>query len=154
MIKGSIDVKNDGVMFLSMPYEKGWSVYSDGQEIETFPVANAMLGVKLPSGHHEITMKYKPEGFTAGLLASGASAVMFLLMSLAEMLIRRKKKASAPASEAEGQELQPENSPEETAEVPEQVTDTENDTSEEQGTAAGAEQETAEISPENGKVVD
>ena len=79
---------------------------------------------------------------------------MFLLMSLAEMLIRRKKKASAPASEAEGQELQPENSPEETAEVPEQVTDTENDTSEEQGTAAGAEQETAEISPENGKVVD
>ena len=81
---------------------------------------------------------------------------MFLLMSLAEMLIRRKKKASAPASEAEGQELQPENSPEETAEVPEQVnvTDTENDTSEEQGTAEGAEQETAEISPENGKVVD
>ncbi|MBQ1463258.1 MAG: YfhO family protein [Ruminococcus sp.] len=132
LIKGSIDVKNDGVMFLSVPYEKGWSVYSDGQETETFPVAGAMLGVKLPSGHHEITMKYKPEGFTAGLLASGASAVMFLLMALAERVIRRRKKETseeAPGNSAETASVSPEqgisadtvNLPQETADaIPEQ----------------------------------
>ena len=115
LVKGSIDVKEDGVMMLSVPYEKGWSVYSDGEKIETFPVANALLGVKLPAGHHDITMKYKPEGFDMGLILSGCAAVMFVLMMLIERRIRRRKPAAAEKEAAVQTDALPESSEEQPA---------------------------------------
>lgn len=74
-IEGTINAKKDGVMFLSIPYEKGWSVYIDGKKADTFKVLHAMLGVKVSEGSHEIVLKYSPDGFRPGLLISGAGAV-------------------------------------------------------------------------------
>ena len=90
-ITGSIDVKNDGVLYMPVPYEKGWSVYADGQEIETFPVLNSMLGVKLSSGHHDIRLSYTPEGFKPGLAISFVCLALFILLSVANS---RKKNLS------------------------------------------------------------
>lgn len=75
-IKGTVNALEDGIMFFSMPYEKGWSVYVDGEKTETMPVAQSMLGAKVPAGAHEITLKYVPEGFAAGTAASGISLAL------------------------------------------------------------------------------
>ena len=73
-IKGTINAKKDGVMFMSIPYEKGWSVYIDGKKADTFKVLHAMLGVRVSQGSHDIVLKYSPEGFRPGLLISGVGA--------------------------------------------------------------------------------
>ena len=41
-------------MFLSIPYEKGWSVYIDGKKADTFKVLHSMLGVEVSEGNHDI----------------------------------------------------------------------------------------------------
>ena len=51
-ITGDIDVIEDGILYLSMPYEKGWTVRVDGKKIETTKVLSSMLGAKVSAGHH------------------------------------------------------------------------------------------------------
>ncbi len=93
-IRGNITVKEDGVFFMAMPYEKGWKVYADGKEVETFPVMNAMMGAKLDAGEHEIRIKYAPEGFHLGLCISAAALALFILLALLDL--RKKQKQPAP----------------------------------------------------------
>ena len=90
-IYGTIEAKKDGVMFLSIPYEKGWSVYVDGKKSETKKLMQAMLGVRIQPGRHEIRIKYIPEGFVSGTAISSAALLLFVLFAL---LDRRKKRLS------------------------------------------------------------
>ena len=81
-ITGSIDVKNDGILYMPVPYEKGWSIYADGQKAETFPVLNSMLGVRLSAGHHDIKLSYTPEGFNIGLVTSCICLAIFIILAV------------------------------------------------------------------------
>ena len=83
-IQGRISVKEDGILYMSIPYEKGWRVYIDGQRTDTFKVLGAMLGVKAGTGEHDIRIEYTPEGFTLGVIISFISAALVLLMVLAD----------------------------------------------------------------------
>lgn len=78
-IEGTVKAESDGVMFLSIPYEKGWSVYVDGKKADTVKVLDAMLGVRISEGSHDIVLKYSPQGFKPGLAASGAGASLVIL---------------------------------------------------------------------------
>ena len=97
-ISGSVTAKKDGVLFLSIPYEKGWKVFVDGSETETFPLMQSMLGVDISEGSHDIRIEYTPEGFRTGVLVSSASLLVILLLML---LDRRSCKKKAAVSEIE-----------------------------------------------------
>lgn len=97
-IKGNIKVLNDGVMYFSIPYEKGWSVYVDGKKAETFDVMSAMLGIELESGEHTIELKYIPEGFTAGVCATGGAVLLFVIFSVTDFYFRRKRRKNEALS--------------------------------------------------------
>ena len=98
-IKGRVSAKKDGILYFSIPYEKGWTVYVDGRKARTTPVLNAMLGAEVSAGDHEIELKYSPEGFRPGLIVSGSSLLLFVLFALSDM--RRKKKKAAEPVQAE-----------------------------------------------------
>ena len=98
-IKGGLNVKKDGVLYLSIPYEKGWTVKVDGNVVETFPVMNAMLGAKVSAGQHEITLEYTPDGFTIGLAVSCAMLVMFIILAVLDVL-KKKKSVQTPETPA------------------------------------------------------
>ncbi|WP_024861020.1 YfhO family protein [Ruminococcus flavefaciens] len=97
-IIGSVDAKKDGIMFLSIPHEKGWSVYIDGEKAETFKLLQAMTGVRVSAGRHNIELKYTPEGFPLGVAISFASLVLFVLCVIFER--RRRIRRQALAAEA------------------------------------------------------
>lgn len=86
-VEGNVTVKEDGYLFTSIPYEKGWSLYVDGKKTEIEPFCQAFVGVRLSKGEHEIILKYMPEGFVAGSIVSGAALALFLLLCI----LRRKK---------------------------------------------------------------
>ncbi len=94
-IEGKINALEDGVMFLSIPYEKGWSVYIDGEKAETVKLMQSMLGVKISAGKHDIRLKYVPEGLVGGVIISGISLAVIILLIWFES--RRKKQRPAPA---------------------------------------------------------
>lgn len=82
-ITGSIDVKSDGILYMPVPYEKGLSIYVDGEKSETFPVLSSLLGVRLSPGHHDIKLSYTPEGFKTGLLISCICLALFVMLAIA-----------------------------------------------------------------------
>ena len=102
-ISGKLSVKDDGVLYLSIPYEKGWKVYIDGERTETFKVLQAMLGVRVGSGEHDVRIEYTPEGFPLGVTISFLCTVLVILLMLGERrrMIRRKNHAAAMQKEAE-----------------------------------------------------
>ncbi|MDE7137813.1 MAG: YfhO family protein [Ruminococcus sp.] len=100
-ITGNINVLNDGMMFLSIPYEKGWTVYVDGEEAETTEVLSAMLGVKLGAGQHSIKLKYTPEGLVAGIAVSCTAMLLCGAVVFFDIKRRKKKRSQQDLSESE-----------------------------------------------------
>ena len=88
-IRGNINAYESGILYLSIPYEKGWSVYIDGKKTDTFKVLDSMLGVKVDSGEHEVLLKYSPEGFKLGLIISGGALLLFILLVFMERKSRK-----------------------------------------------------------------
>ena len=89
---GDVDVKEGQILYTSIPYEPGWTIKVDGKKLDPkfedtitdsnmnlavnetkgedgeYVVLNALIGLRLPEGHHTVTMKYSPPGFRAGIL--------------------------------------------------------------------------------------
>lgn len=104
-IKGTVNSAIDGIMYTSIPYEKGWSVYVDGEKQEAVQVCNntytdsegnkthkgSMLGIELEKGKHTIELKYSPEGFIPGAIISIVCLAAFVVIILYN---RKRMKAS------------------------------------------------------------
>lgn len=80
---GKISVSDSKVMQLSVPYSRGWKIYVDGEETETFPSSIAYTGVVLEEGEHEILAVYTSPWILPGavLTCGGAAAVVLYLIS-------------------------------------------------------------------------
>lgn len=83
-IKGDIDVSEDGVLYTSINYDLGWSVYIDGEKLsedEIYDIGNeALLGVAITEGKHTVEFKYVPRGLYAGITVSVVSIVLLLII--------------------------------------------------------------------------
>lgn len=75
-ITGDIDVKQDGIMQLAIPYSDGWSVYVDGEQVDTFVCGGKYIGIELTAGHHDIQMKYRTPGIIPGLIISAIASIL------------------------------------------------------------------------------
>lgn len=90
-LSGHIDVKEDGLLFLSIPYAEGWSAVVDGENAEITPIQDALMGIRLKAGSHDISLKYTPAGFKAGLIISIVSVIAIALIISVSFIISRKK---------------------------------------------------------------
>ena len=76
----------------AVPYFPGWSASIDGLALTVHPTDYALIGVVVPAGDHEMTLRYRSTWFSLGALVSGltvAGLVGVLLLS------RRTSSASA-----------------------------------------------------------
>ncbi len=89
-IVGTINAKEDGVFYTSIPYEKGWTLYVDGDKTPIEPFEGAFICTKLTKGEHEITLKYSPDGFILGLTLSVVGFVIFVALIMFNVIKRRK----------------------------------------------------------------
>ena len=69
-IKGTIKLDKGSTIFTSIPYDKGWKVYSNNKEINTFKINDCLLGFDLKKGENNIELKYIPEHFDLGICMS------------------------------------------------------------------------------------
>lgn len=88
-LEGTIDAAEDGLMYTSIAYEKGWTVYVDGIKTEAVSFKDAMLAVPLSAGRHTIRMTYTPEGFSAGILLTAVSVLLLILLTLLRYLLSK-----------------------------------------------------------------
>ena len=77
---GTINCNRDGLMYTSVPDDGNWIVKVDGEEAEIVLVGDAMIGVNLSQGQHEIEFTYKNKSFTYGALITTAAVIVFLAL--------------------------------------------------------------------------
>ena len=63
-------LKDDTLVFFSVPYTKGFSCTVDGQETEILSADYGLMAIPVHGGSHEIRVTYTPEGFRSGLVIS------------------------------------------------------------------------------------
>lgn len=91
-IKGDVSVETDGLFLTSIPYEKGWTVKVDGEEVETYGTKDIFLSFNLSAGAHTIEFSYMPDGFPLGLAISGISLFIFITIVVITGILKKKNK--------------------------------------------------------------
>ncbi|MCR5294304.1 MAG: YfhO family protein [Lachnospiraceae bacterium] len=76
-VSGTVSAAEDGLLFIAIPYEQGWSVYIDGKKAEKLKGNEGFTAVEVPQGAHTFEMKYLVPGLLKGLLLSFLSAAFF-----------------------------------------------------------------------------
>lgn len=90
--KGSINIADgDELVFTSIPYDKGWKVYADGEEIETKKLIDGTVGFELTVGEHSLVMKYRPDCLYIGLAVSTIGLIAFAAEWVTCEKLRKKK---------------------------------------------------------------
>ncbi len=83
-----VDAKEDSVLLITAPYEKGWTACVDGNEAEITAYQDAFLSVPVSAGAHKVELKFTPPGLRAGIAASAAGVLAFVFISV---FLTRKK---------------------------------------------------------------
>lgn len=76
-IYGTIDVKDDGWFATTIPYDDGFSVYVDGEEVSKYQVNQAFIGFPISAGKHSIRFVYHAPWRDYGLIGSVIGVVLF-----------------------------------------------------------------------------
>ena len=103
-LTGTVEAPQDGMLYLSIPYDKGWQAILDGSvELDTFPIAKntegtdgALLGVDLPAGKHSITLIYHPPGLMIGVVISLLSVLVLLAIGMYPYMRDRRRRPMTP----------------------------------------------------------
>lgn len=82
-LEGHIDCVHDGLLYTSVPYDGNWQVYVDGVMVEPTLVGDAMIGIMVQQGPHDIRMSYHNEAFSYGWKISLGCAMVLLICILA-----------------------------------------------------------------------
>ncbi|MTK09898.1 MAG: YfhO family protein [Hungatella sp.] len=80
-IKGTVDAEKAGLLYLSIPFDKGWSIKIDGKEAEPYKIFDTFLSVHMTAGTHEVSLEYMPEGLKAGGMITGGSILILLVLT-------------------------------------------------------------------------
>ncbi|MBE5978147.1 MAG: hypothetical protein E7249_03290 [Paenibacillaceae bacterium] len=80
-IKGTVNADKAGLLYLSIPFDKGWTVKIDGKEAEPYKIFDTFLSVHMTAGTHEVSLEYMPEGLKAGGMITGGSILILLVLT-------------------------------------------------------------------------
>ena len=90
-IKGNITLLNDTSIYTSIPYDKGWKVYSNNREIKTYKINDSLLGFDLKKGKNNIELKYIPNNLDIGISIS----ITTLIITITYLVIKKKQQKKA-----------------------------------------------------------
>ena len=90
-ISGTLNLGENKLLCMAVPYSLGWSAYIDGEPVETMRVNNVYLGIEVGPGEHRIVFRYVTPGFYVGLVTSLLGVIGLVgIVIFAEVTKRRK----------------------------------------------------------------
>lgn len=79
-LTGSVNMNKEKLLYFSIPYDKGWAIYVDGEKVELLKVNIGFLGAMVPQGEHEIEVIHSHPGFSILEFLSLLGLVVFILL--------------------------------------------------------------------------
>lgn len=93
-LKGTVIADSSKMtLFTTIPYEKGWSIYVDGEKVAYKDFYNAFIQIPLEKeGRHEVEMIYHAPGLLTGAIISGVALIAFVALCI----IKKKRQTKKP----------------------------------------------------------
>jgi uncharacterized membrane protein YfhO len=95
-ITGKVEMDRDGVLFTTIPYDKGWKIFVDGEKADCYAINEALLALDISAGSHTVEFRFVPEGLIIGAAVS-AAALLFVVILL--IILKKSKSFSAKRTE-------------------------------------------------------
>ena len=76
-VKGEYETNENTSMLLQVPYDEGWTIAINGEEVEYERAFNGLMQIEVPEGSSEIVMKYFPPGLLAGMACTVVGIGLF-----------------------------------------------------------------------------
>ncbi len=83
LLTGTVSASEDGYVMLSVPFEKGWKVYLDGEEQEIFPGDFGFIAFDVKEGEHDLRAVFTAPLLREGMLLSIVCVILFLIICAA-----------------------------------------------------------------------
>lgn len=92
-LKGTVRVTEaKKTLFTTIPYEKGWTIFVDGEKVAYKGFYNAFIQIPLLSaGKHEVEMVYHAPGLLYGAIISVVALIVFVVLCIIKKVKRSKK---------------------------------------------------------------
>ena len=94
-LKGTVTAGDDQILFLSIPFEKGWTVKVDGEVTEAGSFSKAFMTVPMSAGTHTVELSYMPEGLKLGAFITLASLALLVLLFVIYTITRTVRRRRA-----------------------------------------------------------
>lgn len=94
-LDGTLTLPKDGCVYFSIPYERGWTAYVDGQKTDLGVFSNGAMFLATTEGTHDIHLEFKPAGITTGVAVSLGFVFLYLLVILSEIITKKRSRTSA-----------------------------------------------------------
>lgn len=90
-ISGTVTASEEKpILFTTIPYDKNWHIYVDGERVQSILVLDSLIAVKLTPGEHEIVFRYQSSEFIAGGIISLCGLVIFSVIIFTERCGKRR----------------------------------------------------------------
>lgn len=98
-LKGNVDGGENGTrILLTVPYDEGWHISIDGNEIEYTKSFDSLISFDISSGEHEFEMHYMSDSFKYGAIVSISGVILFAAAAITEQVISRRRRIKALAT--------------------------------------------------------
>lgn len=77
---GNVHVKNPGILYIAYPFNDGFKIYVDGENVEKIRFGSGNMGVRISSGKHEIKITYRTPGLVTGVCVTIAGICIFMVL--------------------------------------------------------------------------
>ncbi len=93
-LEGTIVTDYENRMILTtIPYDRGWQVYLDGERIETYETLDSLMAFDIANeGEHTLTLRYRSDAYIIGLTVSLAGIAVFAAVCVSELVINRLRR--------------------------------------------------------------
>lgn len=78
-IEGDIQVKDDGYFIATIPYDKGFNIKVDDNQVDYEKVDDAFIGMPIAKGSHHLKIEYKSPGKTLAIYLSLFGLLLFII---------------------------------------------------------------------------
>ena len=73
-------MKNPGILYIAYPFNDGFKIYVDGENVEKIRFGSGNMGVRISSGKHEIKITYRTPGLVTGVCVTIAGICIFMVL--------------------------------------------------------------------------
>lgn len=93
--------KKNQTILTTIPYDEGWTITLNGKPVQIYKTLDSLIAFDVDeAGSYDVELIYMPRIYRTGLIVSGVGIAAFVLICLADFLLKKARKRHTPQAYA------------------------------------------------------